>query len=127
MALSWTITQRVKMGKYTQLTGTVAFDSSYPTGGEDFSAGMGNKVIHLALTPKGGYSFSTDYTNKKLLAYVPISVAGGAAAASTDALSIKASVVDKEAATAMHSTAKEVPDTTSLAALTGVPFICQQL
>lgn len=68
MALTWTINKRYKVGKYTRVEGTVAFDTSYPTGGEDFSAGL-DPVLSLDVKPSAGYVFSTDYTNKKILAY----------------------------------------------------------
>lgn len=127
MALAWTINSRFKEGKYTRLIGAIAWDSSYPTDGESFSDGLGDKVLDLNVHPYKGYTFEPDYTNKKIKAYVPISVDGGAAAAGTDALSIKANVIDKEAATVMHSAGKEVPDTTDLSGLTAGPFTCLQM
>jgi hypothetical protein len=104
MALTWTITQRAKVGKYTQLTGTVAFDSSYPTGGEDYSAGMGDKVTHLDCISTGGYMLTTDYTNKKIIVY------------------------QGDNDNASDAPGAQVPDTTDLSTpLAAVPFVCQQL
>lgn len=55
-------------------TGTIAFDSSYATGGEslDFtSAGldMFRTVLGVLVETKSGYLFEYDYTNKKVKAY----------------------------------------------------------
>ncbi len=50
---------------------TVAFDSSYPTGGESLSAAnMALSTIHnVNCQTKGGYVFEYDYGNSTLLAY----------------------------------------------------------
>ncbi len=52
---------------------TLAFDSSYPTGGEALPAGnlkFGlQKVDFVNITNSSGYSFQYDYTNDKILAY----------------------------------------------------------
>lgn len=55
-------------------TGTIAFDDSYPTGGEslDFtSAGLDvfREVILVKFENKSGYSFEYDYSNKKVKAF----------------------------------------------------------
>ena len=124
MGLTATITTPpFYVGKHKKCLGTLAFDNSYGTGGEDYATTLGNDVLELTIPPYAGYTFAVDYTNKKVLAYVPISVAGGAAAASTDALSIKSGGVDKESATARHSASQQVPSTTDLStALAAVPF-----
>jgi hypothetical protein len=70
MALVFTINKRWRSGKFVKVRGTVAFDSSYPTGGEDWaSAGLGNKVQTLEVAPSKGYLFTPDYTNNKVMAY----------------------------------------------------------
>jgi len=56
---------------YKMVTGTLAFDSSYPTGGEAMDM---SKIfptdLHLVLFEfNSGYSFQYDYSNKKVLAY----------------------------------------------------------
>ncbi len=99
MALVFTNTSRWKEGKFTKCKGTVAFDSSYPTGGEDYSAGLGTKVVHLEVSPSAGYVFSTDYTNKKILAYY------ADYSTSTDAALI------------------QVPDTTDISGITAANYI----
>jgi len=55
-------------GKWTEITGTIAWDSSYPTGGEDFT-GIFSNVIYLHLGQYLGFSFQVDYVNKKILVY----------------------------------------------------------
>lgn len=121
MALSFSITSRFKEGKYTRVLGTIAWDNSYPTGGESFQAGLGDHVLSLNCNPYKGYSFEPDYANKKIIAYA-VAVAGSAAAAGTDALSLKASVINKESAGAMTSGLNEVHSTKDLSALTAAPF-----
>ena len=52
----------------TFLTGTIDFDSSYPTGGEDFDVSdyFSKPVINVLVFPKGGYTFEYDKDNKKV-------------------------------------------------------------
>ncbi len=47
--------------------GTVLFDDSYPTGGESVSLPFTPEFV--IAEPAGGYVFTWDYTNEKLLAY----------------------------------------------------------
>lgn len=50
--------------------GTVAFDSSYPTGGEEISfPNFEVEPLFVAVQPDSGYIFTYDRTNGKLLAY----------------------------------------------------------
>jgi hypothetical protein len=78
-------------------TGTLAFDSSYPTGGEavtesDFSAELGT-LVHLSVEPTAVYThWVYDKTNDKLKGYT--------------------------------ATNTEIGNTTDLSALTAVPFTC---
>lgn len=67
------------IGNKRAVVGTIAFDSSYPTGGESLTAAnIGLGVIdHMTIEPKGGYVFEYDYANKKVLAYVEEAVAAG--------------------------------------------------
>lgn len=52
------------------LTGTITFDSSYPTGGESLSDLSDLfKDLYCVLTDSVGYVTSYDRTNDKLLAY----------------------------------------------------------
>lgn len=122
MALAFTITGKPEyVGKYKRVSGTIAWDSSYPTGGEDYSTGLGSDVLELNCPPYLGYSFQPDYTNKKILAYA-LATAGGAAAAGTDALSIKSSVLSRESASASTAPLNEVHNTKDLSGLTAAPF-----
>ena len=79
------------------LFGTITFDSSYPTGGESVTfPGITTGEIGIVLIQnKGGYSFSFDKTNSKVLAYYDELSAG------TDGVQIQvASSVDLSAVTA---------------------------
>jgi hypothetical protein len=51
---------------------TIAFDSSYPTGGEPLSTtdlGFKAQPSVVEIEPKAGYVFEYDFTNQKILAY----------------------------------------------------------
>jgi hypothetical protein len=48
---------------------SITFDSSYPTGGEDFSFDGINEIMIFLLEGVAGYVFAYDYTNDKILAY----------------------------------------------------------
>lgn len=64
-------TRRLAMGVRV-VTGTLAFDSSYPTGGEAItpSTAFGLSEVHGVLFGnQGGYTFAYDYVNNKVLAY----------------------------------------------------------
>lgn len=79
----------------------VAFDTSYPTGGEpitDAGLGLSKAPDFVVIPPKAGYVFEYDGTNKKILAYVEEAVAAG-------------------------GPLLEVANTTNLSALTGVLVI----
>lgn len=84
-------------GNKRAVVATIAFDASYPTGGESLTAAnLGLGVIdHVTIGAKSGYVFEYDYTNSKVIAYVEEAVAAGGALL-------------------------EVADTTDLATLTGV-------
>jgi len=101
MPLTWTINKRWKSGKFTKLRGTVAFDTSYPTGGEDYSAGLGNNVVTLEVAPSMLYIFTPDTTNRKVIAYW--------------------SNLDQT----LDGVLVEVDDTTDLSAVTAAPFLAR--
>lgn len=72
MALTLTGVTPFNKGSKRAVTLTIAFDSSYPTGGESLSlADMGfvSSVDIVQVEPTLGYVFTYDYTNKKLIAY----------------------------------------------------------
>lgn len=102
MALSVTVTNRNVAGNLRIHTGTMSFDSSYPTGGEPITpadVGFGSTIQDMQIRPLGaalGYNFSFDRVNLKVLAF------------RTD------QVDDPE---------EEAPDTTNLSTLTGVQWM----
>lgn len=103
MALTVTISQFGPSGNMNRVVGTLAFDASYPTGGESLTAanvGLAS-AYPIKVQPYGGYVFDYDATNSKVRAYRQTDPAdtGGADVALV-----------------------EVADTTDLSALTAVPF-----
>lgn len=77
MALTWTnpageLPRRVVGDEY-EIQKIVAFDSSYPTGGEAFTvADLGFKVLPrwIEIETSAGYIFKIDRTNLKVIAYM---------------------------------------------------------
>lgn len=59
------------IGQHVRTQGLIAFDSSYPTGGEALVASdIGLSVIDdIVVKPKSGYVFEYDHTNAKVLVY----------------------------------------------------------
>jgi len=92
-----------RVGKRRMCTGTMAFDASYPTGGEPVTPsdfGFKKAIDSISLIGgKGGYVGDFDKTNSKILMYY----------ADYDALADSALI--------------QFPNATSLAALTAVRFI----
>lgn len=66
--------RRIKKGHYDAfLTGTIAFDSAYASGGElatDISKYF-KTLNRVVFDQTGGYNFAWDKTNNKILAYLP--------------------------------------------------------
>lgn len=62
---------RESSGSENKVYGSLAFDSSYPTGGESLSLGSLplRTVSNVIIEPSAGYVFTYDYTNNKILAY----------------------------------------------------------
>lgn len=100
MAAVATVTKKYGIGGTATLyVGTIALDSSYPTGGEAIDV-SGNERLEIVLcSHSGGYSFDWDQNDQKLIAYY----------------------VDNNAAG--DSAQIEVPNTTDLSALTAIPFV----
>ncbi len=74
MTISVTSNEHSVFGNKAIALADVAFDSSYPTGGEPFNPEtlFGLHEVNLALIePKQGYSFEYDYTNKKIKVFAP--------------------------------------------------------
>lgn len=100
MALVVTLDDDISIGDTNHLyTGTAAFDSSYPTGGEAFDVSGNSSFSFVLFTPKSGYTFEWDKANQKVIARY----------ADYDAVADGPLI--------------QVPDTTDLSALTAVPFI----
>lgn len=111
---------------------TIAFDSSYPSGGESLTpADLGLKTIdHITIHSTSGLVFEYDYTNKKVKAYSQGVTVGAAGAATLDdfpvsagpgASTISVSLTNSGgSATHNFGTLKEVPDTNDLSTITGV-------
>jgi hypothetical protein len=77
--MSLTITRILKtsIGDRFMIVNEVAFDSSYPSGGESLLrtdlgfAATADPEFHVLAQPKGGRVFEFDYSGQKLLAYEP--------------------------------------------------------
>lgn len=72
MALVATIISRIPMGNKVKVIGTLAFDSSYPTGGESLSCGaLGlSRFESLTVNSEGGYTFDPEISSDTLSATV---------------------------------------------------------
>lgn len=71
MALTVSLLSRSKTAQTKINIASIAFDDSYPTGGEGLTgAQLGLvSVDSVQIEPAGGYVFSYDYANKKVIAY----------------------------------------------------------
>lgn len=112
MAISVTINKTDTVGRYLKVkTGTVTFDSSYPTNGEALSAstlGFSTSVQTFVASPAGGLIFEYDFDNSKLKAHYPT---GGTAPSSlaNPATTVAVSVAVPSGETAVTSSAAQ-PD-----------------
>lgn len=109
----------------------IAFDASYPTGGESLTpSDLGlSEAKFVSIAGKSGYIFEYDYTNEKLKAMTPTANQG---AVTTDKVTITASgaanitdgqscIVDATFRSEVDAApADEVGNTTDLSAVTGV-------
>lgn len=72
MALTNTISKKRVPGNRREVVVSITFDSSYPTGGEDFVPstvfGLGT-IDYMLFTPRDGRTFNVNTANTKLLAY----------------------------------------------------------
>lgn len=75
MALTVTINKTDTVGRYLKVkTGTILFDSSYPTNGEALTAanlGFSSSVQTFVASPAAGLIFEYDFANSKLKAHYP--------------------------------------------------------
>lgn len=84
MALTVTHKRYLDLGNSKGVIATIAFDSSYPTGGEDLTAavlGLGSVDALIPVAANPGYSFR--FSGTKLLAYNGISEIANATNLST--------------------------------------------
>lgn len=111
----------------------IAFDASYPTGGESLTAAdLGLRVIDfISIQPQSGFVFEYDYTNNKVLAYSQGAAHATAGSATLDDYAVTAGPgvtsgisISREAsagaATARWGPMKEVGDTDDLSTITNV-------
>jgi hypothetical protein len=111
---------------------TIAFDSSYPTGGESLTAAdLGLKKIDMIqIQPQSGLVFEYDYTNSKVKAYAQGVSVGAAGAATMDDFPVDAGPgastisisLTNSGGSATHGLGalKECPNTNDLSSVTGV-------
>ena|SRR3990172_684870 len=135
MALTVAITRRITAGDQHIVTGTIAFDSSYPTGGESFTAAnLGLRTVDLmVLQQTKGIVFEYDYTNSKVLAYAQGALVGAAGAEVLDDFPITAGPgvtadthlsLKAGSATIGFGALKQVASTNDLSTITGVRYVC---
>ena len=110
------------------LTGTIAFDSSYPTGGEDITdiSALFKTCLQIICDGFGGYLFTYDKTNEMLKALAPVSVVAGSGTADANNTVLKSATATLEVGgtgTAFQTAGVEALDTTDLSGLTAVRFI----
>lgn len=111
----------------------IAFDSSYPTGGESLTAAdLGLKTIDfISIQAKNGLVFEYDYTNFKVLAFTQGILVGTAGSATLDDYPVTAGPgvtgslsvsFDNAIGAGTHrfGALKEVPSTNDLSTVTGV-------
>lgn len=136
MALTVAVTRRVTAGNQNIVTGTIAFDSSYPAGGESFTAAdLGLRTVDLmVLPPSSGFTYEYDYTNSKVKVYTQGVAHGAAGAVTLDDYPVTAgpgatasSSISREASATSPlrmGPMKECADTDDLSTVTGVRFVC---
>lgn len=136
MALTVNVTRRIVSGNQRVVVGNIDFDSSYPTGGESFTAAdLGLRVIDLVVLQSGskGFVYEYDYTNSKVLVYTQGVAHGAAGAVTLDDYPVTAgpgatasSSISREASATSPlriGPMKEIASTDDLSTVTGVRFI----
>lgn len=119
-----------KIGKNLKMiSGTIAFDSSYPTGGELANGANGitryfKSCKEVICDQKDGYLFEYDQANTKLKVLVPVDIAaGGTADANNTLIGANSQVEIAGDGEAYQVVAKEATNEANLEALTGVRFV----
>ena len=136
MALTLTSLQFGSSGNLALVTGIIAFDSSYATGGELLAAadiGL-STVAYLVAHPTKGFAFEYDYTNGKLMAYSQGAAHAAQAAVTLDDYAVTAGPgvssgisISRDtgagAVTSRWGPLKEIASTDDLSTVTGVRFL----
>ena len=127
MALSVSISKTDSVGRYLKAkTGTITFDSSYPSNGEALSAldlGFSTSVEVLVAAPAGGLIFEYDKANSKIKAFYPTGGGATPAALAAPAVTVPSgnTAVESDAAqpnlVETAGIAKEVGNTTDLSTI----------
>ncbi len=117
MAIASSVDRRDVTGNRFVREVTLTFSGTYTSGGEAVTPRtafeLSTKVDRVEIMPQKGFSFDYDYSANKVKVFA-LSVAGGGAAASTDALSVKSNVLTKEAAGAAAAPLRELETGQSL-------------
>lgn len=132
MALTIAVTDHGVEGNKRRNRGTMAFDNSYPTGGEAFTARqLGLSVLEeLRIYPRSGLVFEPDVSGLKVLARVPGVTVGAAGAVTVDDFPVAAGTpvgasafsigLGTGSTTHRFGAMPEVASTGDLSAVTGV-------
>lgn len=124
--MALTISNRVEtvFGNKRAITCDIAFDSSYPTGGESLTAAdLGMSIIDFCIAePKGGRAFVYDRANSKLLAYNSAAIATHVHVENTAGSYTQNADTAAGGAVAAAALA-QTADTTNLASVTGVRIL----
>lgn len=115
-----------KSTRHAMISGTIAFDSSYPTGGETITdiTGKFKTCNQIICDNLGGYLYTFDKTNSKLKVLAPVDVVAGSGTAATNNFVFKNTVLEVDGTgTAFQQPGVECADTTDLSGLTAVRFV----
>jgi len=112
------------------ISGSIAFDANYVTGGELANGANGitrhfKSCKEVICEAKSGYMFEWDATNKKIKVLAPNNVVeGNATADANNTLVVANSVVEVAGdGSAVQALGGEMANDANLAALTGVKFV----
>jgi len=128
MALTVTINKTDTVGRYLKVkTGSIVFDSSYPTNGEALTAsnlGFSTDVEFIEISAAGGLIFEYDYANSKLKALYPTGGSATPASLAAPAVTVPAGATGVTSSAAQPNLtetagiAAEVGNTTDLSTIT---------
>lgn len=104
------------------VSGTINFDSSYPTGGELVDIPL--KEVHgMFIENKAGYMFEYDRANKKVKAYTPVKAQAAHTHTENTAAAYTQNATTAAGGAISASTAAEVANGTNLSTVTEVAFL----